>query len=93
MKNKVTSRIVCSKISEIDEDFEMPNPKNDVCNVKSINPSNIGQIERDFDTYNKKIFLKNEDLWFENEKLMRFFKEYSEIETKFEYAPHSLRAD
>jgi hypothetical protein len=37
--------------------------------------------------------LRNEDQWFENEKLMRFFKEYSQIETKFEYAAPILRPD
>ena len=65
--------------------MEIPNPKGDVCNVKNISPARMGTIERDFDTFNKKIFLKSEDHWFENEKLMRFFREYSEIETKFEY--------
>lgn len=73
--------------------MEIPNPKGDVCNVKSISPAKMGTIERDFDTFNKKIFLKSEDHWFENEKLMRFFREYSEIETKFEYAAPQIRPD
>ena len=58
-KVKVNSKQVCSKISEIDEDCELPQPVNDKANVKMIKAANRGLIEPEFDNYNKKVYLQS----------------------------------